>query len=171
MEQISTKCIRMIPLRMCVCVCVCAERQQCVIPCLDGVTTRCSARWLRSGMTSHQVGQYMAACGFADYEHLFKESGDSLACRTVAPAPTVPVLMVVLGGLATSSCWWWLPKLWTPRVPKCPSCSCRDPNGGHEEHNISGDRLLQLTSQDLRDIGQLGGCPGGAELTTSRLKW
>lgn len=46
-----------------------------------------------SGMTSHQVGQYMAACGFADYEHLFKE------------------------------------------------------------HNISGDRLLQLTSEDLRDIG------------------
>eukprot|EP00438_Fugacium_kawagutii_P002304 Skav226063 [mRNA] locus=scaffold211:422921:423484:- [translate_table: standard] len=50
-------------------------------------------------MTSRQVGQYMAACGFADYEHLFKES------------------------LAV-------------------------------EHNISGDRLLQLTSEDLRDMGQ-----------------
>ena len=24
-------------------------------------------------MSSHQVGKYMAACGFADYEHLFKE--------------------------------------------------------------------------------------------------
>ena len=28
---------------------------------------------LRSTMSSHQVGKYMAACGFADYEHLFKE--------------------------------------------------------------------------------------------------
>ncbi|CAJ1390770.1 unnamed protein product [Effrenium voratum] len=46
-----------------------------------------------SAMTSHQVGQYMAACGFADYEHIFKE------------------------------------------------------------HNISGDRLLQLTNEDLREIG------------------
>eukprot|EP00434_Breviolum_minutum_P015852 symbB.v1.2.013966.t2/scaffold1004.1/size147139/1 len=44
-------------------------------------------------MSSHQVGKYMAACGFADYEHLFKE------------------------------------------------------------HNISGDRLLQLTSEDLKDMG------------------
>ena len=26
-------------------------------------------------MSSHQVGKYMAACGFADYEHLFKERG------------------------------------------------------------------------------------------------
>eukprot|EP00435_Cladocopium_sp_Y103_P059968 s419_g21.t1 len=54
-----------------------------------------------SGMTSHQVGQYMAACGFADYEHLFKETS-------------------------------W---------------------AASGEHNISGDRLLQLTSEDLRDIG------------------
>ncbi|CAK8987623.1 unnamed protein product, partial [Durusdinium trenchii] len=46
-----------------------------------------------SAMSSQQVGQYMAACGFADYEHLF------------------------------------------------------------QEHNISGDRLLQLTSEDLRNIG------------------
>ena len=27
-------------------------------------------------MSSHQVGKYMAACGFADYEHLFKERFD-----------------------------------------------------------------------------------------------
>ena len=36
-----------------------------------------ASRWtLRSTMSSHQVGKYMAACGFADYEHLFKERFD-----------------------------------------------------------------------------------------------